>query len=263
MSAAGPGQPVVTLVVTAHHQRYLAEALISVAAQTSDGFDLVGVIDVCGDPGLPEAFAAFLPFIRCRRREQIVISAGTAGRARNAGFAAASTPWVAYLDGDDILRPDAIAQMLRAIAADQADILSSGLVRIAQDGAVTPVPQSLTYRPPRWIYELDPDQVDHATYFNQFLAIRRALWAAYPFEETTNGEDIDFMLHQLLAGRFGKVPLPLYGYRDTPASFSKREFEGADVCTRRYRDGYYATLFQARYGPAVAANFSALPRPAA
>lgn len=253
--------PALTLVVTAHHTRYLTEALTSVAAQTTADFDLVCCVDSSADADVSRLFEDYVPYIRCGGGHVLSVHGGTAGRVRNAGFAAARTGWVAYLDGDDILRPDAIELVLSAISDADADILSTGMTRIGQNGKPERWPQSESYRPPRWIYWIDPNTVGHPTFFNQFLAIRRELWSAHPFHEATNGEDIDFMLHQLLSGKFRKLAAPAYGYRDTPGSFSKREYEGGDICTIRYRTGYYRQLFQRRYEPGLAGNFSEAPEP--
>jgi glycosyltransferase involved in cell wall biosynthesis len=259
VSQSSAGTPL-TLVVTAHHTRFLTEAMTSVIAQTLDDFDLVCCADATGEPEVAALFRELLPYVRCRTVRVMEIEGGSAGRVRNAGFAAARTAWVAYLDGDDVLHPDALTRLTH-VADEDVDIVSTGMTRIRADGRPEPWPQSLTYRPPHWIYRTDPDAVGHPTFFNQLLAIRRELWAAHPFDETTNGEDIDFMLHQLLAGRFRKLPEALYGYRDTADSFSKQEFTGGDVCTNRYRQGYYARLFAHRYRPELADNFSDEPEP--
>jgi cellulose synthase/poly-beta-1,6-N-acetylglucosamine synthase-like glycosyltransferase len=248
-----------TLVVTANHCRYLIEALTSVIAQTTHEFDTILCADSTGDPRVAEIFTEFLSYLPDAVMIEVV--GGTAGKVRNGGFGAACTPWVLYLDGDDVLRPDAMATMLAAIAETSADMISSGMYRIRSDGLCVSEPDSLTYYPPRWIYQTDPELHQIWTYFNQFLAIRTELWRAYPFDESANGEDVDFMLHQLLAGRFVKVPAAVYGYRDTPNSFSKRVFPEEDLCTRRYKEGYYAELFARKFSPAVAANFRAVPGP--
>lgn len=249
-----------TLVVTANHCRYLVEALTSVVAQTTREFDTILCADGTGDPQVTQLFADFLPFIP--GATIVEVDGGTAGKVRNTGFAAATTPWVLYLDGDDVLRPDAMATMLTAIDESGADMISSGMYRIRQDGLYAPEPGSLAYYPPLWIYQTDPELYSIWTYFNQLLAIRVKLWHTYPFDESANGEDVDFMLHQLLAGRFVKVPEALYGYRDTPDSFSKKVYPAKDLCTRRYEEGYYAELFSRRFSPDVAANFLDVPGPA-
>jgi glycosyltransferase involved in cell wall biosynthesis len=249
-----------TLVVTAHRRPFLAEALRSVCAQTDQGFDLVCCADVGNGPEALHGFRELWGLLACRRKRLLEVHGnGTAGRVRNAGFAAAQTEWVAYLDGDDYLRPDAVAQMRSAILAGRGRVraYSSGLVRVHDDGREEPWPASLEYRPPLWIYETDPDTVGHPTFFNQLQAIRRRDWEDYPYDETTNGEDIDFMLHHLLAGRFAKVPEYLYYLRDTPGSFSKRAFEGGDLCSRRYRAGYYANLLRRHMSEEARDNFLA------
>lgn len=249
-----------TLVVTAHHTRFLTEALVSVAAQTSTGFRVICCADTTGESQVAETFEQWVPLLHPSPVELLAVAAGTAGAIRNAGFAAARTPWVAYLDGDDLLRPDALERMLEAADAHaEAGLLSSGMARIHVEGAVEHLPASLTYQPPRWLYETDPDLVGHATFFNQLLMMRRELWAAHPFDASTNGEDIDFMLHQLLCAPFRKVAHALYYYRDVPGSFSKRSYPGGDLCTRRYRNGYYARLFATAFDPALAGNFREAP----
>jgi glycosyltransferase involved in cell wall biosynthesis len=250
----------VTLVVTAHRVQHLGAALASVAEQTSRRFDLVCCADSTGDAGVLAVFADAVRGLGIPRMKVVSVAGGTAGRVRNAGFASAGTPWVVYLDGDDVLHPRAM-EFLTAATTDDADIVSTGMWRITAGGDRHELPESLHYLPPPWLYEADPEKTGHATYFNQLLAIRRELWASYPFDETTNGEDIDFMLHQLLEGRFRKLPRALYGYRDTAGSFSKRRYPHGDLCTRRYGSGYYAHLFATRYRPEMVANFSSLPDP--
>jgi hypothetical protein len=126
---------------------------------------------------------------------------------------------------------------------------------VTRTGETIPLPESLTYSPAAWLYYEDPDDRGVQTYMNQFMLIRRDLWSRYPFYEYTNGEDIDFMLHALLAGHFLKVPEPLYFLRDTPDSFSKQSFPDSDICTQRYRSGYYEKLFENSTSENVRKNF--------
>lgn len=248
--------PLLTLVVTAHRTEHLDEALASVAQQSTDAFDLVCCADVSSHEPVALRFSQLAPAITCQSTRIVEVEGGTAGKVRNAGFAAARTEWVSYLDGDDVLHSEAVARVLEAIEDQDADVLSTGMTRIDRQGRSAVLRGSLRYLPPRWIYTVDPDTVGHATFFNQFQAIRLSHWEKYHYYEETNGEDIDFMLHQLLMGRFRKIPEPLYGYRDTPGSFSKHEFRDGDLCTQRYRERYYADLYDCLYSSRIAGNFA-------
>lgn len=245
-----------TLVVTAHTITHLEEALTSVANQTTNDFELVCCADTNSGESVVDLFRERAPQIPCARWEIVPIRGGSAGRVRNAGFASARTPWVSYLDGDDVLCNDALEQIQSALTMGESDIFSTGMARIDHTGHWKTEDASLAYRPPLWIYQRDPELEGHATFFNQLLAIRRRLWETYPFYEETNGEDIDFMLHHLLNGRFQKVPKILYGYRDTPGSFSTWVYPDGDLCTRRYHSGYYSRLFEQQYRPELASNFA-------
>lgn len=237
---------ILTLLITAHRVNYLLEAMLSVAAQRCKEFHVICVADISKDEQVADYFESFKFFISCKSFKVISVKGnGTAGFIRNFGFAHAKTEWVSYLDGDDILMPDAIETVLTYINSNPADIYSSGIIRIEHDGFITCWKDSLNYYPPLKIYYEDPDSVNEPTYFNHFQTIRRSLWKQYPYNEETNGEDIDYMLHQLLNGSYFKIPRYLYAYRDTPNSFAKdSKYNKCDICTLRYSSGYYQNLLK-------------------
>ena len=252
----------VTLVVTAHRLKFLREAMASVGSQTTSEFHLVCCADRTGEDGVAELFCESVTHMAIASTMILEVDGGTAGAVRNAGFAASRTAWTCYLDGDDLLRPEALAVMRSAIDSEAADIYCSGMFRLSTKGVMSISERSLTYFPPLWIYWRDAESVGHETYFNQFQAIRTEMWWSQPFDETTNGEDIDFMLHQLLRGKFLKVPELLYIYRDNPGSFSKQQFSSGDVCTQRYASGYYARMLYQMRGSLRLQNFQSLMVPA-
>lgn len=246
-----------SLCVTAHRTPYLTECLLSIAAQSSRDYELILCADSQGDSDVIQMFERFAPLIPVTDITIVAVDGGTAGIVRNAAFRASTAPWTAYVDGDDVIMPNAIEQVVDALRNDNADIISTGMFKIRHDGTPVDVPHSLTYKPPIWLYDVDPRSLHHWAYFNQLMAIRRELWQAYAFsEEQTNREDVDFMLHQLLAGIFVKLPLALYGYRLTKSGFSRKAFDNGDICARRYATGYYSRLFAERYSPRLAPNFA-------
>ncbi|MFM7363346.1 MAG: glycosyltransferase [Cuspidothrix sp.] len=248
-----------TIVITAHHARYLTEALLSVASQTSKLFNLVCCADVSYGLEAYKCFEEILPYIQCQKKLLLAIEGnGTAGFVRNIAFNNAETEWIGYLDGDDLLHIDTV-NYIKGILQDpyysDIDIFSSGMVRIHTDGQLEPISDSLNYLPPLTIYENDPDTLKEPTYFNQFQIIRKNAWRAYKYDETTNGEDIDFMLHHLLMRHFKKIPKYLYYYRYTPNSFSSLSFTKGDICTQRYANGYYIRLFKEEFSSIFINNF--------
>lgn len=96
--------PVTAIVTTYNGEQYLALALDSVLAQTRPPVRIIVVDDASTDrtPELIAAYAARDPrFEIIRFPENRGVSA-----ARNAALVAAETPLVAFLDGDDIWKPE-------------------------------------------------------------------------------------------------------------------------------------------------------------
>lgn len=246
-----------TLLITAHRTNYLLEALLSVAAQSCKDFHLICCADVRQHADVYDFFKTFEKVIPCKSMQVLKIHGnGTAGFIRNIGFQHASTEWVSYLDGDDMLLPHAIETVLNNIQQKNGDIFSSGIIRIERDGRQTMWEDSITYYPPLKIYHEDPDSVCEPTYFNHFQTIRKRVWETYPYNDQTNGEDIDFLLHHLLQAKFYKIPAYLYAFRNTPDSFStEKKFVDCDICTIRYQNGYYTELLEKYKEGIILSNF--------
>lgn len=248
----------ISLVVTAHRKCFLYEALISVAAQDDKDFEFVLCIDSNGEEGLEEFCKDIFDCIECTEKRIVKVKGqGTAGYIRNEAFSNTTGNWLAYLDGDDIIAPDAIRIMREAIEKNkEVDIFSSGMARIDKKGNIVKWEESLTYYPPITIYKEDPDVIGEPTYFNQFQVMRREVWESYKYDTSSNGEDIDFMLINLLKWKFKKVSKYLYFYRDVENSFSKElKYEKTDFTTLRYQQGFYLEYFKENYSEHVASNF--------
>ena len=85
--------------------------------------------------------------------------------------------------------------------------------------------------------------------------MHRKVWESYKYDTSSNGEDIDFMLIQLLKWKFKKVSKYLYFYRDVDNSFSKELYKRGDFTTLRYQQGFYSEYFKKNYNEHVACNF--------
>jgi len=99
--------PAVSVVIPAYGvARYIAEAIDSVLVQTFREFEIIVVNDGCPDSASMEAVLA--PYIAAGEINYVrQENRGLAG-ARNTGIRAAKGEFVAVLDGDDRLRPEAL-----------------------------------------------------------------------------------------------------------------------------------------------------------
>lgn len=251
---------IVSLVVTAHRKCFLYESLMSVAAQTDKDFEFILCLDIKKDKTLVEFCKPIFDLINCSSKKIVTICGnGTAGYSRNYAFSNTTTNWISYLDGDDMIMPNAIEIMKKYIEQyPDIQIFSSAMLRINKEGNLFNFDKSIDYYPPIKIYEVDPEVVGEPTFFNQFQIMKRQVWEEYKYDESTNGEDIDFMLINLLKWKFLKVPEFLYCYRDVDNSFSKETYKQGDFTTQRYLSGFYKEYFQNYYSEKVAGNFKKL-----
>lgn len=248
-----------TLVVSAHKARHLSDALESVVCQTTRDFDVVLVADELGESEVMDEMRRFGASWRQSGCQVLSVVGGSAGAVRNAGVQASTTPWVTYLDGDDVLHPDAMSVASRVALADLADVVTTGMWHIDDEGVERSVPESLSYRPSGDLLRVDPDLSGDRAFLHQLLFFKKSAWMRYPYYEGEPGEDLDFMLHHLAMSRVRKLPKALYGHRRVPDGFSQRAARTAAGecdcrCSRRYRTGHYEALL-ASIAPAAASNF--------
>ena len=100
-----------SVVVPLHDKEpYVARAIESVLAQTHPDFELIVVDDASTDRG-PEIVRSFDdPRVRLLRRDV----PGPGGyAARNLGIREARNEWIAFLDADDLWKPDFLAENVR------------------------------------------------------------------------------------------------------------------------------------------------------
>jgi glycosyltransferase involved in cell wall biosynthesis len=130
---------------TYNQARFLPDAVASVLAQTFRDFELILVNDGSTDetPRLVDQLAAGDGRI-------VVLHQANAGAsaARRAGVARARAAWLAYLDSDDLWRPDALATYAAYIAEHPgAQFLFGHRHRLNEDGSVTELPAEHQLRP--------------------------------------------------------------------------------------------------------------------
>lgn len=107
--------PLISVVLPVYNcERYLAEAVDSVLAQTHRPIDLV-VVDDGSTDGTPDVLDAYGDRVTRLRQEN-----RGPGSARNAGLAVATGDLIAFMDADDVLHPEKFERQLACLDADPA-----------------------------------------------------------------------------------------------------------------------------------------------
>lgn len=125
--------PVVTLIVPGYDVApYAPEALASLQAQTMTNWRAILIDDASSD-----ATAAIFDRAAAKdSRFQTVRLAnrGGLGAARNIGLDRVETPFVGFLDADDILMPNALARLVTMLEGSGSDFVVGAYVRLHPDG---------------------------------------------------------------------------------------------------------------------------------
>ncbi len=126
--------PAVTVIVPGHNvAEYAAEALDSLRAQTRTDWRAILVDDSSTD-ATREIFAAAAaadPRFRLVRHEH----RRGLGAARNAGLALVDTPFLGFLDADDVWTPTALERLIGVLDETGSDFAVGAYVRLRPDAA--------------------------------------------------------------------------------------------------------------------------------
>jgi len=122
-------------VIAAHNlERFIAETIESVLAQTFRRFELIVVVDSSTD-----ATAAIARRYGDPRIQVVEVEVRSAGGARNVGLSQVSAPYVLFLDGDDLLVPTALEHFAQGFAeAPDAVAVVAAHQKIDEEGKPLP-----------------------------------------------------------------------------------------------------------------------------
>src|SRR3954447_16249370 len=124
--------PRVSVVVPIYNvEDYLAECLESLAAQTFEDLEVIMVDDgsTDGSAAIAESFAARDPRFKLVRRVNGGLSA-----ARNTGIEAATGEFLAFVDSDDLVAPDAYEKLVGTLDKTGSDFASGNAHRLYPNG---------------------------------------------------------------------------------------------------------------------------------
>jgi GT2 family glycosyltransferase/glycosyltransferase involved in cell wall biosynthesis len=212
--ALGPRRPVISLIVPVYNvpARYLAACIASVQTQTYPFWELCLCDDASTDPETLAVLAHLQgtdPRIRIRRHTQ---NAGISA-ASNSAVELATGEFIAMLDNDDVLEPDALLEIARALFHDEKiDVIYTDEDKIdAEDRLID------TYFKP----DFSPEHLESVMYVLHMLVVRKSLFLSLGGFRTaySGAQDFDLMLRlSRETTRIYHIPKALYHWRALPGS---------------------------------------------
>jgi glycosyltransferase involved in cell wall biosynthesis len=228
----GSGNEVTVIIPTRNRRHLLFRTLHSVLAQRAVSQSVV-IVDDSGDDGTDKALRSLSdPRVQVVRHE----TRRGVSEARNTGLALARTPWVAFVDDDDLWAPDKLRGQLAAVTADgSAQWSCAGSVVVDDEARV------------RWwgdpLYERDlSDLLLQSGSIpgggSGVLAATHLARAVGGFDVTmSNLADWDFYLRLAQKSPVAAVREPLVGYLLHPGSMAhdiRRSIVEYDYMTTKY-----------------------------
>jgi CDP-glycerol glycerophosphotransferase len=244
---------VISIVVPIYDvEGFLRECLESAAAQTVDELEIVMVDDgsTDGSAAIAQEFAARDPRFRLLRQPN-----GGLSKARNTGIDAAGGDYLAFLDGDDVLPPNAYELLLGALEQTGSDFATGNVLRHTSWGLSQALFLAETFATTRLrthVTEFPPLLADR-TAWNKLW--RRSFWGERRFPEGVVHEDIPVVLPAHFKARSVDVIAdPVYVYRsrdDGQLSITQRRRE-PKVLHDRLAAIAHVSDYLAAHGPAGA-----------
>ena len=199
-------------------ERFLAEAIQSALSQTLSPCEIL-VIDDGSTDGSAYLAESFGPPVRVLRQE----NQGEAA-ARNRGIESAMGDWVAFLDCDDVWKPEKLSLQAAYFTSDVDCVHTNFFYFGAVEGTVdvAQVPPTVRYSP-GYVARRNPFRISS-------LVVRRDLEIRFP-EWTQDGEDLIYFLELCSRCRIALVDAFVTGYRVHGRGQSSRH----DMLVRRFQ----------------------------
>ena len=207
--------PEVTVVIPAYNaERFIAETLRSVQAQTFRDFKVL-VVDDGSTDRTAHIVDAFGPPIRRLHQKN-----GGVSRARNAGSAATSGRFIAFLDADDLWDPPKLERQVELLRSrPDVGFCYAGIRRIGADGGVRQVELAREYED--LCRELLLNSCVVASSSSSIMVRRDVLQRAGGYDPALSQcADWDFLIRLSLLARGAALPEALVSYRTFAGNMS-------------------------------------------
>jgi len=228
-----PAQPLISVVMPVYNaERYVADAIASILAQTYAQFEFIIVDDgsTDGSAAIVRAFAA-----RDARVRPLFLTHYSIGRARNAGIALTQGGLIAHMDADDIALPERLAMQLDWMRRTGVDICGSCVKRFGDEDGLL------------WFPETHAAICHELLFRNGLLQpsvlLRADIPKAHPYDERLAMDDYELWTRLAPFYRMGNVPQILLKYRCHPR---QNHIVKAVACldeVRKARRPYFHMLF--------------------
>lgn len=222
----------VTIIMPAYNcEKYLEEAVESVKAQTYTAWKLL-IIDDCSTDRTRDIAKRLA---ETDDRIRILLNKANSGvsKTRNRGIKEADTEWIAFLDSDDVWKPEKLERQFEVIkTAPEAKLLFTGSGFMKESGE-------------RLDYVLHvPEKINRKELLKQNLVscssvlVKRDLLLKYPMpEKGVMHEDFTVWLRILQDEQFAYgVDEPLLIYRRSEGSKSGNKIKAAKMNWNAYRE---------------------------
>lgn len=233
--STGTDTPAVSVIVPFHNvEPYLAECIESITSQGGPSLEVLLVDD--GSTDASPAIAA-----RHAERDSRITVLSTPslgpGGARNAGIKQARGDYLAFVDSDDRLAVDALKTLVRAIEADQVDVVVAAVARFNSTRLWNPRWVGSIHDRPRHRIRVEdfPDVIRNNYSWNKLYRrdywLRQDLW----FEDRVTFQDQPLVARLLWrAEAITILDTVVYEYRDRDdrSSISQRTEEYANLRDR-------------------------------
>lgn len=227
---------------------FIAQTLASLAAQTLPPCEVLVIDNGSSDGGdrLVEELA--LPGLRLLREP-----VKGPGPARNCGIAAASSPWIAFLDADDLWAPDHLERLAEAIAqCPEAALIGTGF-RAVTDPVVPPPGGPAKAREIDYFAGRSADLI----WTSAVAARRQAVLDCGGFPAFRVGEDTDLWIRLAMTRRFAVSPACTVHYLRDNNGIMDRE-QAALARSAPEPSPVFATIAALLADPRYAARHAAL-----
>jgi glycosyltransferase involved in cell wall biosynthesis len=245
----------VSVIIPAYNAaRFVGDAIESVLRQTISDFEVI-VIDDGSTDNTAVAVATYLsdPRVRCISQK----NGGLPG-ARNAGAENSRGEYLAFLDADDCLAPNALELVIQKFEESGAAWLNVGVLKI--DGDKRSFRHPITPQGDLLLAILEDDFITRSPFYprKEFFAIGK-----YD-EEIRMREDWDINIRMIAAGKpFALVDEALYLYARTEGSITTGNRRKLYSYTERLMRKHHKRLADAapqKFGHIYAANMWDLAR---